>query len=421
MSSGNGGRTKRTARLEALRVMPKRGLRIPSGAGKWVAIGVVVWSIASYLSDVRTAFIQDLSTNDRLAVAFSSLGASAALIAVALRLRWTAVWCVALCAAAQVGDIVLLQSGKGAVVRTALMLSAIIVAGAAAVVADRRVAASTLALYVATKALFISDQPDQTGPVLFAELPAVAFLVALAWVVGGAVRRRQAAELRVMELAEQAQLARDRERSLLARELHDVVAHELTIIAMQATLMRMSTDEAEIATARSVIEQTSRRALDELKRLLMVLRTNDAPPDSTSAQQASVATVVDGVADQLRALGHEVEASCRCGEMPRSVELAADRVLRESATNIVKHSPERSRVWIEVVGDGEALGLEVANELGGPSSPRGALKSTRLGLPGLQERLSLLGGVFAAGIEADRWVVRARIPYRPQTDASPSA
>ena len=52
-----------------------------------------------------------------------------------------------------------------------------------------------------------------------------------------------------------------------------------------------------------MIEQTSRRALDELKRLLMVLRTNDAPPDSTSAQQASVATVVDGVAEQLRALG----------------------------------------------------------------------------------------------------------------------
>lgn len=299
------------------------------------------------------------------------------------------------------------------------MLSTMIVAGAAAARADRRAATAALAVYVASKAWYVALLPDEAGTSLFGEFPVVAVCIGLAWLIGNTVRRRQVAERRVAELAEQARRARERERALLARELHDVVAHELTIIAMQATLLRISTDPDEVGAARTVIEETSRRALDELKRLLQVLRTDEGQ-ETVAAQQAPVDAIVDALADQLRALGHDVGVTCRVGAMPRSVELAADRVLREAVTNIIKHAPDAADVDIEVVDETEALSIVVANDAAG-SRLRSVLSSTRLGLPGLRERLSLLGGSFSAGAEGDRWVVRACIPYRPTAGGLPAA
>lgn len=394
------------------RILLTGKVRPPQSLTHWLVLGVIAWAILAFANDMRTVLAGALSPDERWAKTLASLGLYTPLIAVALQRRWLPVVLVALTAAGEVLDVMRLGSAGDTDVRNALMLGTSIVAGAGAYRADRRVAATVLAIYVATKTWSISVTPRLTGQVLFAEMPVVAALVGIGWVVGSTVRRRQVAEVRMAELAEQAQLARDRERSLLARELHDVVAHELTIIAMQATLMRMTTDQHELAAARGVIEDTSRRALDELKRLLQVLRTSDDLPETAAAQQASVASVVDAVADQLRALGYGVTVACRVGTLPRSVELAADRVLREAATNVVKHAPEGASVSIEVVDDADALAITIANGIAGPRTTS-AISSTRLGLPGLAERLSLLGGAFSAGAEGDRWVVRTRIPHRP--------
>lgn len=398
--------------------LPRLGLTSLSPT-QWLAIGVIGWAAIASSSLVIAAFVADVPGVTRLAMVVAALGMYAPLIGVALNRRFAPVFLLTLPAAGEAFELAHVGEPIMRDMRNSLMLATVIVAGAAAYRADRRVVAATLGVYFAAKTFTLTIRPDLTGQLFFAEFPATGLLVGLMWVVGAAVRRRQAAELRVAELAEQAQLARERERSLLARELHDVVAHELTIIAMQATLMRMSTEPDDVAAARQVIEETSRRALDELKRLLLVLRTSDVLPETAAAQQASVASVVQAIAEQLRGLGHEVTASCQAGALPRSVELAADRVLRETATNIVKHSPEGSSVSIEVVDDGAALSIVVANTVTDHRA-RGSISSTHLGLPGLEERLSLLRGTFSAGREGDRWVVRSVIPHRPG-DAPPAS
>lgn len=386
---------------------------------QWLVLGVICWAVISALSDIRRALVDTMPTNQRVALAALSIGPSVAVIAVALQRRWWSIVGLAMSAGVLMLDVLLLDRARDTSVKAMFLLVAVIVAGAAAFQADRRVATIALAIYVGTKAWYLTVSPEETAGVLLNEMPVVAFLVGGAWLVGNTVRRRHAAEARVAELAAQAQLARERERTLLARELHDVVAHELTIIAMQASLMRLSTDAEEVEAAREAIESTSRRALDELKRLLQVLRTSDVVPETGAAQQASVAMVVDGVAEQLRSLGHEVEVTCHADGMPRSVELGADRILRESATNIVKHSPEGSRVWIDVTAGDEELSIRVANDgLGLARGTRGGIPSTRLGLPGLEERVSLLGGAFTAAAEGDTWVVQARLPFRPSPERS---
>lgn len=327
-------------------------------------------------------------------------------------LRWWSVVALVIAAAAQFLDVFALDRAREGSVRAVFLVAVVVVAGAAAFRADRRVVTIGLATYVGTKACYLAVSPDHAVRLLLIELPVALGLVGAAGLLGNTIRRRQAAEARVEEMAAQARLARARERSLLARELHDAVAHELTIIAMQATLMRMTSDPDDIDASRGVIEETSRRALDELKRLLQVLRTADTPPETTAAPHACLDAVVDSVAAQLRALGHQVSATAAAGVLPRSVELAADRVLREAATNVVKHAPQGSRVTIEVTDDAEALSLVVTNSCHG-RQPHGAISSTHLGLSGLEERLSLLGGAFSAGLEGNRWVLRSRIPHRP--------
>jgi len=397
-----------------LQISPARGAR---GMRWWLTLGLNVWASLQAMSDIRKALVIDVATTERIVVATLSIGPTMAVIAVALGRRWWSLAGMAVAAALFVLDVAFLDSARFGSVAPMLTLVAVVVAGAGGFRRDRRVTMICLALFVSVKTWYLVVAPYETGSILLIEFPMVAFVVVAAWLLGNTVLRRQAAEARVTELAEQAQLARERERSLLARELHDVVAHELTIIAMQASLMRLTTDETELAAARGVIEETSRRALGELKRLLQVLRTSDGVPEVGAAQQASVAVVVDAVADQLKALGYTVESSCHAESMPRSVELAADRVLRESATNIVKHAPEGARVWVDVAADGDALSIVVANEDVGRRR-RGEISSTHLGLSGLEERLSLLDGSFSAGREDGRWVVRSRIPYRPAGDAA---
>lgn len=393
-----------------------RRLRLRSqGVRPWLVIGVIVWAVLSALTDVRQALVEDMTDTERAARSLVPIGPTISVIGAVLGRRWWTLVGLVAAAAVQVLDVLALDRARESSVRAVLMVTVVIVAGTAAYRADRRIVALAGAVYVGAKSIYLAAVPAETSPFLSIELPFVVALIGVGWLIGNTVRRRQAAEERVLELAEQAQLARERERQLLARELHDVVAHELTIIAMQSTLMRMTADPDDIAAARGVIEETSRRALDELKRLLSVLRTSEVLPEAVAAHQASVASVVDAVADQLRALGHEVTVTCQVGDMPRSVELATDRVLRESATNVAKHAPHGSRVWLEVTEDGEALLIVVANDDVG-RRPLGPISSTHLGLSGLAERLSLLGGVFSAGRVGDRWVVRSRIPYRPAAD-----
>lgn len=237
------------------------------------------------------------------------------------------------------------------------------------------------------------------------------------WILGAEIRRGTAAERRAQALEIEAAEVRTRERQVLARELHDVVAHGLTLISMQAVVMRVTSKPEQREAARGAIERSSRESLEELKRLLQVLRASDVmTDDATVAQQGAleessrsdVEALVDRLAEDLRAVGHIVHVDCAVGPLAHSVQLAADRVLREATTNIVKHAGKGTTCRITVRDTGRTLVIDVANEL--RSERPAQLGSTRLGVVGLTERVELLGGSLSAGREGERWHMHALLP-----------
>lgn len=252
------------------------------------------------------------------------------------------------------------------------------------------------------------------------------------WSLGATRRRNVVIEQRAAQLEAQVARVRQRERQSLARELHDVVAHGLTLISMQATVLRITPDPAMQETARDAIERSSRESLEELRRLLQVLRASDVIADEIGEPQASwlaaessvqeahgeqdshgrpmtdLSRLVDRLADDLRAAGHSVRVECSVGRLAPSVHLAADRVLREATTNIVKHGGASAACDMLVRDTPEGLVVEVANDIGGRALAD--FGSTGLGVIGLTERVELLGGRLEAGPDGGRWRVRAVLP-----------
>ncbi len=242
-------------------------------------------------------------------------------------------------------------------------------------------------------------------------------IVAAAWVLGDGARRR-----REDSVAEQQRLARQAvadERLRIARELHDVVAHSMSVIAVQAGTGRLVIDDDPDHARRALvsIEETSKEALAEMRRLLGVLRT-DTPG---AAALAPVPTLED--LDRL--VAHAVEGGTPVDVQvhgdrrtaPAGIELAAYRVVQEALTNVRRHAPG-ARARVRVSFESEELVVEVENRMvegdaGARREPSAAGGRDGHGLIGMRERVSVYGGAFDAGPRPDgTFRVRARIPYR---------
>jgi signal transduction histidine kinase len=237
-----------------------------------------------------------------------------------------------------------------------------------------------------------------------------------AWLAGYLLRLRRlrtdVLQERTLAL-EQEQEARARaavadERARIARDLHDAVAHSMSVIVVQAGAERLALPE-EAASTREVlrsIEETSRQALVEMRRLVEMLRKDDE--ELALAPQPSVAHL-ELLAQQLREAGLPVELRIE-GEpraLPPGVDLSAYRIVQEALTNALKHAgPARARVTVKYAPD--QLELEVCDD--------GAGTPTRVdggghGLVGMRERVAVFGGV----LEADRlleggYELRATLP-----------
>ncbi|MDQ4131635.1 MAG: histidine kinase, partial [Actinomycetota bacterium] len=216
------------------------------------------------------------------------------------------------------------------------------------------------------EALFGGTRPQ------YDTLAANLFILAAAWIVGDGVRRR-----REEALSEQQRLAAQavtEERLRIARELHDVVAHSMSVIAVQAGTGRMVIDDDVDHTRRALasIEETSKRALDEMRRLLGVLRADTpdaaalAPVPTLDDLDRLVAYAVDsGTSVDVSVVGDRRKA-------PAGIELAAYRVLQEALTNVRRHAagaPARVRVSFKP----SELVVEVDNPLvnGAPATGGG--------------------------------------------------
>ncbi|CAH0245571.1 Sensor histidine kinase DesK [Microbacterium oxydans] len=230
----------------------------------------------------------------------------------------------------------------------------------------------------------------------------------IAGAAGFLLRSARGREQRLAEAArEQAavmdQIRRD-ERLLIADELHDVIAHDLTVIAMQTRVMERQRDPELLAQTQQEIGDAARRALHDIRRLIAPGH-GEAQPERIDDFEATLAQMEA----TLRAAGYAPEVTADLSQpLPRLVDATLARVLRESTTNIIKHG-RVGPVGIHVGADAQTARLQVSNDYSVPrvrtGVPSGGFGSTRLA-----ERVDVLGGEFVQATEGDAWVVRATLP-----------
>ena len=225
------------------------------------------------------------------------------------------------------------------------------------------------------------------------------------WLAGRAIRRRRIRERElIVERNEGARAAVAEERARIARELHDVVAHAISVIVLQARGARHA-EGAERDEALEAIESTGATALAEMRRLLHILRSDDedvalAPQPSLAHLELLVAQVCDaGLPVDLR-----IEGERR--ELPPGVDVSAYRIVQEALTNALKHAgPARARVSVRFQPD--ALELEIADTGTGSSNGVGSGH----GLAGMRERVAVFGGELASGPRPEGgFTISARLP-----------
>jgi signal transduction histidine kinase len=228
------------------------------------------------------------------------------------------------------------------------------------------------------------------------------------WLLGISVRaRRHAASLagRNAALQQQAQQAIAAERARIARELHDIVAHHLSVVVLQAAGARAAGSPA--AGTLEKIEHSGRQALTEMRRLLGVLRE---PHEETGlTPQPGIGDLV-ALADSVCASGlpvHLVIDADHTG-LPAAVSVSAYRIIQEALTNILKHAgPAHAEVAISSAND--AVTIEVTDD--GTGTPAGTAHPGGQGLAGMRERAAIFGGELAAGPRpGGGFAVRARLP-----------
>ena len=244
--------------------------------------------------------------------------------------------------------------------------------------------------------------------------PALTWFTA-AWLVGRFQRRwrERAAELERLteeltaERALRVQEAVHEERARIARELHDVVAHNVSVMTVQATAAGrvLEDDPAAARGALAAIESVGRSTVDEMRQLLGVLR---APDDELAlAPQPSLAGLGELVAN-VREAGLPVELVVEGDpvQLPPGVDLSAYRIVQEALTNALKHAgPARARVTVSYTDDGVAL--EIVDDGLGESGRTGSGH----GLVGMRERVAVFGGKLEAGARREGgWALRARFP-----------
>ncbi|MEU6365240.1 histidine kinase [Streptomyces sp. NPDC046931] len=211
-------------------------------------------------------------------------------------------------------------------------------------------------------------------------------------------------EAKEHERALHAQAVLTRERAQLAREMHDVVSHQVSLIAVQAGAVQVGAKDAETREAARVIRSLSVGTLDELRTMVTLLRASGGDVTELTPQPT--------LADLHRLVGSSgIEAELK-GELSPTVGTPAQRALyrtvQEALTNVRKHAPG-AKATVELWHDGTDVGVTITNTA--PTRPALPLPSAHQGLVGLRERAEILHGTFESGPTSDRgFRVRMRIP-----------
>ena len=240
-------------------------------------------------------------------------------------------------------------------------------------------------------------------------------LIAVSWTVGFVLSRRsqharelsERAQRLESEQIEAATRAVAEERQRIARELHDVIAHSVSVMTVQAGAVRrlLKPEQEKERLALETVEATGRDALTEMRRLVGLLREQGAMPEFSP--QPGLGSI-DALLETVRSAGLPVELAIDGAprELPPGVDLAAYRVVQEALTNALKYGGT-AHAWVELHWRDGELELEVANDGRGDGAGSGGGH----GLAGMRERVALYGGEIESGPrDGGGFVVRARLP-----------
>jgi len=289
--------------------------------------------------------------------------------------------------------------------------------------ASRREALACLAVGLAIPAVLIPLEPQLGG---WSGAVFDAAFVALPWLAARALRNR---EDRAAALGTQLALAQARQREILheeraqiARELHDIVAHSVSVILLQVGAARMrAPGQPGLAEPLHAAEASGRQALAELRRLLGVLndvsaerpgRDHAADERAPEAPQPSIATL-DRLASTVRAAGLDVDLAITGAvrPLPPGLELSVYRIVQEALTNVLRHA-RASRAEVRVGYGPDTVTIDVVDD--GTARTASGVPAGH-GLVGMRQRARVFGGTTTAGpAPGGGWQVRAELPAEPQ-------
>jgi signal transduction histidine kinase len=293
----------------------------------------------------------------------------------------------------------------------------IVVPYSVAYYSDRTGASIGLVILLAAFAVYAAENTDITGGQAGNEWSGAFFLVLAlgSWLTGIVLRgRREAAALtaRADALQQEAQLASAEERARIARELHDIVAHNLSVVVLQAAGARAQAEQqTPNPSTLEKIERSGREALAEMRRLVGVLREEDGagPELEPNPGMAQLPDLVD----RVRAAGLEVDLQRdgQTADLPPALDLSAYRIIQEALTNTLKHAGGQAHVWVTVRREPADLVIEIVDDGGGRALDAASPDSAGHGLVGMRERAALFGGQLQAGPRAPSgFAVSARLP-----------
>lgn len=224
-------------------------------------------------------------------------------------------------------------------------------------------------------------------------------------------RMRVSAELtreREHSALEQSRRALVEERTRIARELHDVVAHSMSVVQVQASTARYRLPDIgeEAAAEFDSIAATARSSLTEMRRMLGVLRTEDQSAELAPQHGIDdIPALVDGIRRAGADVGLAIDGAPAA--VPPSVQIASFRIVQEALSNAMRHAPD-APIRVRLHAGHDAVRITVQNPVPTPAS---APTGSGYGLRGMRERVGLLGGTFSAGPDRDGgWFVEAEIP-----------
>jgi len=389
--------------MPAAETTPSVGLVQARLAATWDRFGPRARDLACVLLALAAAFAEAMVRRHGGTAAWSLVGAAAVAGAVALWWR-------------RRHPVTVTLIGLVVVVTTGLPVVACIGLFTLAVRRRDRVLAAVGLLAVATFAITWSvGTTDGWMRLVVTAVLLVGFFVAAGAYVGArqdlvtALRERAARAEADQEV--RAEQARTAERSRIAREMHDVLAHRVSLIAMHAGALEVQAAPApaRVAETAALIGSTAREAMEDLREVLGVLGAD--PADGADLAPSPRTQDIARVVDASRAAGVQADLHLDVDELPDPVARTAHRIVREGLTNVHKHARGAATVVTVAGGAVDGVSVEVVN-LRPAGAPPLLLPGSGVGLLGLRERVGILGGTLEAGPSPDGgWRLAAWLPW----------